>query len=117
MGSKFELPDNELVVARARKGDPEALEALYRTFEAPVFNMARRLCGTVGGPIAESALRRNEHEGAIGPHFPGKIGGDLDQVLVALARLDEGRLQVAVHHPPGPLFPGMPCISARRDYR
>ncbi len=48
MGSKFEVPDNEVVIARARKGDLEALETLYRTFEIPVFNMARRLCGTSG---------------------------------------------------------------------
>ncbi len=48
MGSKFEVPDNELVVARARKGDLEALETLFRTFEVPVFNTARRLCGTAG---------------------------------------------------------------------
>ena len=48
MGSKFEVPDNEVVIARAQKGDLEALETLYRTFEIPVFNMARRLCGTTG---------------------------------------------------------------------
>lgn len=48
MGSKFEVPDNELVIARAQKGDLEALETLYRTFEIPVFNMARRLCGAAG---------------------------------------------------------------------
>jgi RNA polymerase sigma-70 factor (ECF subfamily) len=36
----------EAVVAGARAGDPAALEALYRAFEAPVYNIARRICRT-----------------------------------------------------------------------
>lgn len=35
------VPD--ILVARARAGDEEALEALYRAFEAPVYNLARRM--------------------------------------------------------------------------
>src|SRR3989442_3771805 len=35
------VPD--LLVARAKTGDREALEALYRAFEAPVDNLARRM--------------------------------------------------------------------------
>src|SRR5712691_8854498 len=35
------VPD--ILVARARAGDEEALEALYRAFEAPVYNLARRI--------------------------------------------------------------------------
>ena len=35
------VPD--IVVARARSGDLEALEALYRAFETPVYNLARRI--------------------------------------------------------------------------
>ena len=34
---------DELMVVRARRGDLTALETLYRTLEAPVFNLARRL--------------------------------------------------------------------------
>lgn len=37
---------DEALVARARSGDLEALEALYRAFEVPVYNLARRMCRT-----------------------------------------------------------------------
>jgi RNA polymerase sigma factor (sigma-70 family) len=40
------LANAESVVARARTGDPEALGALYRAFEVPVYNLARRICRT-----------------------------------------------------------------------
>ena len=32
-------------VARAQAGDLEALEAVYRAFQAPVYNLGRRMCG------------------------------------------------------------------------
>src|ERR671936_2040076 len=35
------VPD--ILVARAKSGDLEALEALYRAFETPVYNLARRM--------------------------------------------------------------------------
>src|SRR5438132_4143849 len=37
----FAVPD--VIVARAQAGDEAALEALYRAFEAPVYNLARRM--------------------------------------------------------------------------
>src|SRR3954465_7819398 len=40
------LANAETVVARARTGDPEALASLYRAFEVPVYNLARRICRT-----------------------------------------------------------------------
>src|SRR6476660_60990 len=40
------LADADRVVARARAGDSDALEELYRAFEAPVYNLARRICRT-----------------------------------------------------------------------
>ncbi|HEX3276355.1 MAG TPA: sigma-70 family RNA polymerase sigma factor [Gemmatimonadales bacterium] len=40
------LANAESVVARARAGDEAALEQLYRAFEAPVYNLARRICRT-----------------------------------------------------------------------
>jgi RNA polymerase sigma-70 factor (ECF subfamily) len=41
------LPANsDAVLARARSGDPAALEALYRAFESPVYTVARRICRT-----------------------------------------------------------------------
>ena len=46
MAEAYLLANSELVLARARAGDPAALEALYRSFEAPVYNLARRICRT-----------------------------------------------------------------------
>jgi RNA polymerase sigma factor (sigma-70 family) len=40
------LANAESVVARARAGEEAALEELYRAFEAPVYNLARRICRT-----------------------------------------------------------------------
>jgi RNA polymerase sigma factor (sigma-70 family) len=40
------LPDADAVIARARLGDPVALEALYRAYATPVYNLARRICRT-----------------------------------------------------------------------
>ena len=40
------LANAESVVARARAGDPDALETLYRAFESPVYTLARRICRT-----------------------------------------------------------------------
>ena len=40
------LANAETVVARARAGDTEALGELYRAFEVPVYNLARRICRT-----------------------------------------------------------------------
>jgi RNA polymerase sigma-70 factor (ECF subfamily) len=42
----YPLANAESVVARARAGDALALEALYRAFERPVYNLARRICRT-----------------------------------------------------------------------
>ncbi|MGH7350191.1 MAG: RNA polymerase sigma factor [Candidatus Rokuibacteriota bacterium] len=41
MTTSLAIPD--ILVARAKAGDEEALEALYRAFEAPVYSLARRM--------------------------------------------------------------------------
>lgn len=43
----YRLADAEAVLPKLRAGDPAAQEALYRAFEAPVYNLARRICRTV----------------------------------------------------------------------
>src|ERR687896_800934 len=40
------LANAEAVVSRARAGDTEALGELFRAFEVPVYNLARRICRT-----------------------------------------------------------------------
>lgn len=42
----FRLTDADRVLPRVKAGDPAAQEAVYRAFEAPVFNLARRICRT-----------------------------------------------------------------------
>jgi RNA polymerase sigma-70 factor (ECF subfamily) len=54
------LPDADAVVARAQKGDPVALEALYRAYSTPVYNLARRICRTTED--AEDVLQETFYE-------------------------------------------------------
>jgi RNA polymerase sigma-70 factor (ECF subfamily) len=42
----FGLTDADRVLPRVKAGDPAAQEAVYRAFEAPVYNLARRICRT-----------------------------------------------------------------------
>ena len=42
----YPIANAESVVARAQEGDAAALEALFRAFEVPVYNLARRICRT-----------------------------------------------------------------------
>jgi len=41
------LTDADALLARARAGDLTALEQVYRAYESPVYNLARRICRTV----------------------------------------------------------------------
>lgn len=42
----FRLANADRVLPQVRAGDPEAQAAVYRAFEAPVYNLARRICRT-----------------------------------------------------------------------
>ncbi len=44
MNSVLAFPSEESLISRARGGDWEALESLYRSYQTPVFNLAWRLC-------------------------------------------------------------------------
>ncbi|MGE5236031.1 MAG: RNA polymerase sigma factor [Acidobacteriota bacterium] len=55
MSHAFAAEVDEVTVARARKGDLAALEDVFRAFETPVFNLARRLLGN--GHDAEDVLQ------------------------------------------------------------
>lgn len=54
------LPNAEAVVARAQRGDPVALEALYRAYSSPVYSLARRICRTTED--AEDVLQETFYE-------------------------------------------------------
>jgi RNA polymerase sigma-70 factor (ECF subfamily) len=47
MAELLVLTEADAVLTRARAGDLDALERLYRTYEVPVYNLARRICRTV----------------------------------------------------------------------
>ncbi|MGE0439732.1 MAG: RNA polymerase sigma factor [Gemmatimonadales bacterium] len=42
----YRLANADTVLPALRAGNPEAQEALFRAFEAPVYNLARRICRT-----------------------------------------------------------------------
>lgn len=42
----YRLADAEVVIPGLKAGDPAAQEAIYRAFESPVYNLARRICRT-----------------------------------------------------------------------
>ncbi len=42
----YGLADADAVLPRVKAGDPAAQEALFRAFESPVYNLARRICRT-----------------------------------------------------------------------
>lgn len=72
----FDVPDDELVIARARKGDMAAMETLYRAYEVPVYNLGRRLLSRpeeAEEVLQETflevfrSLKRFRGEGPIGP--------------------------------------------------
>jgi RNA polymerase sigma factor (sigma-70 family) len=44
MASAFQSATDDLLLRRARKGDPEAMESIYRTYADPVYGLARRFC-------------------------------------------------------------------------
>lgn len=43
-GTGFFTAVDDLLLARARRGDLDALESLYKAFSEPVFTLARRIC-------------------------------------------------------------------------
>jgi RNA polymerase sigma-70 factor (ECF subfamily) len=47
MTDAYLLTDADVILAQARAGDAAALERVYRAYEAPVYNLARRICRTV----------------------------------------------------------------------
>lgn len=47
MTNALVLNEAEQVLARARAGELDAFEQLYRAYEVPVYNLARRICRTV----------------------------------------------------------------------
>ena len=60
MADSYLLMNADTVLAGVRAGDPGAFERLYRAFEAPAFNLARRMCRTTED--AEDVLQEAFYE-------------------------------------------------------
>jgi RNA polymerase sigma-70 factor (ECF subfamily) len=87
------VPD--ILVARARSGDEEALEALYRAFEAPVYNLARRMLRNAED--AEDVLQETFLEVVKSiKHYRGEghLWGWIKQIAVSKALMRIRREQV-----------------------
>ena len=84
MADAIPLPNAEVVLAQARAGDVAALEELYRAFETPVYNLARRICRT--SEDAEDVMQETFFEicRSIG-RFRGAEGGSLTAWIKRIA--------------------------------
>ena len=94
MTSAFAIPTDEVLVTRARAGDLEALERVYRAFETPVYNLARRICRSPQD--AEDVLQETFLEVMRSIHRfrgDGPLAGWIRRVAAskALMRLRQGR--------------------------
>ncbi len=89
---------DDLLIARAKRGDGEALESLYRLHEGRVYNLARRICRKPED--AEEVLQETFVELARSlPSFrgDGSFAGWIRRIAVtkALMRLRHDRLRAA----------------------
>lgn len=96
--SSFAIDVPAALLARARNGQTEAFEQLYRRFERPVFTLALRICGdreeaqeVLQDTMLKLLRQVNSYRGDGGSPF----WGWLRQIAVneALMRLRRGRMQ------------------------
>lgn len=94
------LSVDDLSIQRAKSGDPDALEGLYRAYEGTVYSLARRMCRTEED--AEDVLQETFFEICRSiPRFRGTEGGSLTGWIKriaaskALIRLRSGRYRDA----------------------
>ena len=78
------LSVDDLAIQRAKTGDPEALEKLFRAYEGTVYSLARRMCRTAED--AEDVLQETFFEicRSIG-RFRGEEGGSLTAWIKRIA--------------------------------
>jgi RNA polymerase sigma-70 factor (ECF subfamily) len=78
------LSVDELAIQRAKTGDPEALERLYRAYEGTVYSMARRMCRTAED--AEDVVQETFFEVCRSiSRFRGAEGGSLTAWIKRIA--------------------------------
>jgi RNA polymerase sigma-70 factor (ECF subfamily) len=94
--SSFAIDVPAALLARARNGQAEAFEQLYRRFERPVFTLALRLCGDRDGAqdvLQETMLKLFRQIGSFRGDGGSPFWGWLRQIAVneALMRLRRDR--------------------------
>lgn len=94
MNSSFRIDLPDTVLARARRGEPGALEAIYRTFERPAYTLALRMLGDADSAretVHDAMLRLLERIGQFRGDAP--FWGWLRQIVVneSLMRLRRDR--------------------------
>ncbi len=78
------LPVDDLAIQRAKAGDPDALERLYRAYEGTVYSLARRMCRTAED--AEDVLQETFFEICRSiTRFRGTEGGSLTAWIKRIA--------------------------------
>ena len=78
------LSVDELAIQRAKGGDADALEGLYRAYEGTVYSLARRMCRTAED--AEDVLQETFFEVCRSiPRFRGTEGGSLTAWIKRIA--------------------------------
>jgi RNA polymerase sigma-70 factor (ECF subfamily) len=78
------LSVDDLAIQRAKAGDPDALERLYRAYEGTVYSLARRMCRTAED--AEDVLQETFFEICRSiPRFRGEEGGSLTAWIKRIA--------------------------------
>jgi RNA polymerase sigma-70 factor (ECF subfamily) len=109
MAAALVLTESDRVLSRARAGDLAALEQLYRAYEVPVYNLARRVCRTIED--AEDVLQETFFEVCRSIHQyrgEGSLWGWIRSIASskALMRLRRNKyretdeLDEELHHPP-----------------
>jgi len=92
--ASFQIDVPDLVLARARRGEPRALEEIYRAFERPAYTLALRIVGDAEGArevMHDAMLRMIERIAQFRGEAP--FWGWLRQIVVneALMRLRRER--------------------------
>lgn len=110
----FDVPDDDLLIARARKGDMAAMEALYRSFETSVYNLGRRLLSSQ--EEAEDVLQETFLEvfkSLSRYRGDGHFGGWVRRIAVSKALM---RIRARAGRPEEPL-PHDNLLSSAQPYR
>jgi RNA polymerase sigma factor (sigma-70 family) len=119
-----QMPDFGLLVKRAKKGDLDAMETIYRLHETPVYSLALRICGKVED--AEDVVQETFLEVAksIGSYRgEGAFGGWIRKISAnkALMKLRsrkrdrwEEPLDEAIHPAPSDHSPGIPPLETSK---